>query len=114
VIPRCGSDKTILARTRQTGIGFGATLPKAKKSDESVETPAGGSSSSPGRPAEPKATLDDLDMEDLVSYGFIPEFVGRLPVIASLRALTQADLIRILCEPRNSLVKQYVWLRTLE
>lgn len=71
--------------------------------------PVSGSSLEPGRATEAKAVLDDLDTEDLVSYGFIPEFVGRLPVIASLRALTQADLMRILCEPRNSLVKQCVW-----
>ncbi|UCH34235.1 MAG: ATP-dependent Clp protease ATP-binding subunit ClpX [Armatimonadota bacterium] len=53
------------------------------------------------------ALLARIMPEDLLRYGFIPEFVGRLPVIATLSALSEADLVRILLEPRNALVKQY-------
>lgn len=44
---------------------------------------------------------------DLVKYGLIPEFIGRIPVVASLKSLLVEDLVRILVEPKNSLVKQY-------
>lgn len=46
-------------------------------------------------------------MIDLVKYGLIPEFIGRIPVVASLKSLLVEDLVRILVEPKNSLVKQY-------
>src|SRR5690606_15314225 len=59
-------------------------------------------------------TLKDLEPEDLVRYGLIPEFVGRLPVIATLDELDTAALVRILKEPRNSLVKQYAKLFEME
>jgi ATP-dependent Clp protease ATP-binding subunit ClpX len=51
--------------------------------------------------------LKEVEPDDLLKYGFIPEFIGRLPVIATLSELTKEDLIRILVEPKNSLVKQY-------
>jgi ATP-dependent Clp protease ATP-binding subunit ClpX len=52
-------------------------------------------------------TLADVRPEDLLKYGLIPEFVGRLPVIGTLYDLDEEDLVRILVEPRNSMVKQY-------
>ena len=51
--------------------------------------------------------LADLEPEDLIKFGLIPEFVGRLPVVATLEDLDEAALIRILTEPKNSLIKQY-------
>ena len=51
--------------------------------------------------------LQNVQPEDLLKYGLIPEFVGRLPVISTLRSLTEGDLVRILTEPKNALVKQY-------
>lgn len=51
--------------------------------------------------------LPYVESEDLIKYGFIPEFVGRLPVVATLNGLDESDLVRILTEPRNALVKQY-------
>jgi len=51
--------------------------------------------------------LDDLEPEDLVKYGLIPEFVGRLPVISNLHELDESALVRILKEPKNALVNQY-------
>ena len=83
-----GLDKIIDNRGRGTSIGFGA---KVKSNDE--------------------RTLSDLikklEPEDLIKYGLIPEFVGRMPVIATLQNLNEKSLIRILKEPKNSLLKQY-------
>ena len=83
-----GLDKIIDNRGRGTSIGFGA---KVKSNEE--------------------RTLSDLikklEPEDLIKYGLIPEFVGRMPVIATLQDLSEKSLIRILKEPKNSLLKQY-------
>jgi ATP-dependent Clp protease ATP-binding subunit ClpX len=83
-----GLDKIIDNRGRGTSIGFGA---KVKINEEK--------------------TLSDLikklEPEDLIKYGLIPEFVGRMPVIATLQDLDEKSLIRILKEPKNSLLKQY-------
>jgi len=54
-----------------------------------------------------KPTYDMVEPDDLISYGIIPELIGRLPVIASLSEITQEDMVRILTEPKNSLVRQY-------
>lgn len=56
---------------------------------------------------EKKPTFDMVEPDDLVHYGLIPELVGRLPIIASLNEITEDDMVRILTEPKNSLVKQY-------
>jgi len=56
---------------------------------------------------EAKPTYDMVEPDDLVQYGLIPELVGRLPIIASLSEITEDDMVRILTEPKNSLVKQY-------
>ncbi len=56
---------------------------------------------------EPDAILGHVQPEDLLKYGLIPEFVGRLPVISTLRSLDEEDLVRILTEPKNALVRQY-------
>jgi ATP-dependent Clp protease ATP-binding subunit ClpX len=83
-----GLDKIIDSRGRGSSIGFGA---KVKSNEE--------------------RTLSDLikklEPEDLIKYGLIPEFVGRMPVIATLQDLDEKSLIRILKEPKNSLLKQY-------
>jgi ATP-dependent Clp protease ATP-binding subunit ClpX len=83
-----GLDKIIDNRGRGTSIGFGA---KVKINEEK--------------------TLSDLikklEPEDLIKYGLIPEFVGRMPIIATLQDLDEKSLIRILKEPKNSLLKQY-------
>ena len=56
---------------------------------------------------EQQPTYDMVEPDDLVSYGLIPELVGRLPIIASLSEITEDDMVRILTEPKNSLIKQY-------
>jgi len=56
---------------------------------------------------EQKPTLDMVEPDDLVHYGLIPELIGRLPIIASLSEISEEDMVRILTEPKNSLVKQY-------
>ena len=81
-------DKVIARRIGSNGIGFGASI-QSKSKGESSELFA--------------QTLP----EDLVNYGLIPEFIGRLPVVSAVHQLTRNDLITILTEPRNALVKQF-------
>lgn len=83
-----GLDKVIRARTEKGGIGFGADVKSTDRKDINK-------------------VLQDVEPEDLVKYGLIPEFVGRLPVVATLDELNEAALIQILTEPKNALVKQY-------
>jgi ATP-dependent Clp protease ATP-binding subunit ClpX len=91
-----GLDKVIRNRSEKGGIGFGAEV---KSKDETRNF---------------GETLSDLQPEDLVQYGLIPEFVGRLPVIATLEELDAEALIRILTEPRNALTKQYAKMFEME
>jgi ATP-dependent Clp protease ATP-binding subunit ClpX len=63
---------------------------------------------------EKKPTFDMVEPDDLVGYGLIPELVGRLPIIASLSEISEADMVRILTEPKNSLVKQYKKLFSID
>ena len=91
-----GLDKVIRNRSEKGGIGFGAEV---KSKDETSNF---------------GETLADLQPEDLVQYGLIPEFVGRLPIIATLEELDAEALIRILTEPRNALTKQYAKMFEME
>lgn len=63
---------------------------------------------------EQKTTFDMVEPDDLVSYGLIPELVGRLPIIASLNEITEDDMVHILSEPKNSLIKQYKKLFSID
>jgi ATP-dependent Clp protease ATP-binding subunit ClpX len=83
-----GLDKIIEQRIGQKGLGFGADV--RSKVEKSVGE-----------------TLLQVQPDDLIKYGMIPEFVGRLPVVASLHELGEDDLVRILLEPKNSLTRQY-------
>ncbi len=83
-----GLEKVIQNRSEKSGIGFGATV--HTKSEKRVSE-----------------VFRDVEPEDLIKFGLIPELVGRLPVVATLGELTDDALIRILTEPRNALVKQY-------
>ncbi len=91
-----GLEKVIRNRSEKVGIGFGASL--AKRDD----------SKSVG------ALLREVEPEDLIKFGLIPEFVGRLPVVATLEELDEAALVQILTEPRNALTKQYQKLFRME
>ena len=91
-----GLDKVVLDRTSKGGIGFSA---KVKAPDDNR---AFGD------------VIKDIEAEDLVKYGLIPEFVGRLPVIATLEELNEDALVRILTEPKNALTKQYTKLFEME
>jgi len=83
-----GLDRIIESRIRQTAIGFGAQIePKSKRSLSE--------------------SLSHVMPQDLLKYGMIPEFIGRLPIIVPLDPLDEADLVRILVEPKNALVRQY-------
>jgi len=84
-----GLDKVIEQRTNKVSIGFSANV-----NNQSIVKPIA-------------SNIDDLEPEDLVRYGLIPEFVGRLPVISNLHELDQNALVRILKEPKNALVNQY-------
>jgi ATP-dependent Clp protease ATP-binding subunit ClpX len=92
-----GLEKIIRERTEKSGIGFMAPI---KDSDTLC--------------AEESTVLRQVEPEDLIRYGLIPEFIGRLPVAATLEALDEAALIKILTEPRNALVKQYKRLFEME
>ena len=87
-----GLDKVIRDRTDKTGIGFSAEVNAAN--DKEVV----------------KMNIDNVEPEDLVKFGLIPEFVGRLPVISTLHELDEDALVRILQEPKNALVNQYKYL----
>lgn len=83
-----GLDKVIRSRTEKGGIGFGVDVKSHTRKDMNK-------------------VLQQVEPEDLVKFGLIPEFVGRLPVVATLEELNEAALIQILTEPKNALVKQY-------
>jgi ATP-dependent Clp protease ATP-binding subunit ClpX len=90
-----GLDEIIKRRLGKGSIGFGAEIKQTRNLTLGE-------------------ILSQVQPEDLIKYGFIPEFVGRLPVIATLDELTVDDLVRILIEPKNSVVKQYQKLLEME
>ena len=87
-----GLDKVIRNRTDKTGIGFSAEVKPANDKEQA------------------KVSIENVEPEDLVRFGLIPEFVGRLPVISTLHELDEDALVRILQEPKNALVNQYKYL----
>src|SRR5581483_5594286 len=91
-----GLEKVITSRSEKSGIGFGAEI-KSRADQRKVGD-----------------VLRSVEPEDLIKYGLIPEFVGRLPVIAILDELDEKALIQILTEPKNALVKQYQRLLKFE
>lgn len=91
-----GLEKVIRDRSEKSGIGFNASV-RSKDGGKKVGE-----------------TLMEVEPEDLVRFGLIPEFVGRLPVIATLAELDEDALIQILTEPKNSLTKQYARLFEME
>jgi ATP-dependent Clp protease ATP-binding subunit ClpX len=91
-----GLDKVIQERSERSSIGFSATV---KSPDDTKNT---------------GDIIKNVETEDLVKYGLIPEFVGRLPVIATLTELDEAALVQILTEPKNALTKQYQKLFDME
>jgi len=91
-----GLDQIIRDRSEKSGIGFGAQV--HSKGDTSFMS----------------EYLANLEPEDLVRYGLIPEFIGRLPIIATLKELDEEALVTILTQPKNALVKQYQRLLKLD
>ncbi len=91
-----GLEKVIQSRTEKTGIGFQAEIRSRSSARQTGEV------------------LRHVEPEDLIKYGLIPEFVGRLPVVAILDELDERALIQILTEPKNALAKQYQKLLKLE
>ena len=91
-----GLDKVIQERSEKGGIGFSAQV-KGKDQRKSVGE-----------------TLQDVEPEDLIKYGLIPEFVGRLPVVATLSELDEDALVEILTQPKNAVTKQYAKLFDME
>ncbi len=91
-----GLEKVIQNRTTRSGIGFGAEV-RSKENSKDVT-----------------ALLRDVEPEDLIKFGLIPELIGRLPVIATLEELDEAALMTILTQPKNALTKQYARLFEME
>ena len=91
-----GLEKVIRDRSEKGGIGFGAQV-NSKASQKSIGE-----------------TLLQVEPSDLIGYGLIPEFIGRLPVIATLQELDREALVNILVKPKNALVKQYQALLAME
>ena len=91
-----GLDKVIQNRSDKTGIGFGAQVKSREEKQEFGEI------------------IADVEPEDLIGYGLIPEFIGRLPVVATLQELDEDALISILTEPKNAITKQYRKLFEME
>ncbi|WP_166255576.1 ATP-dependent Clp protease ATP-binding subunit ClpX [Marinobacter salicampi] len=91
-----GLDKVIQARSERSSIGFSASVVSQEDRKNTGEI------------------IKDVETEDLVKYGLIPEFVGRLPVVATLTELDEEALIQILTEPKNALTKQYQKLFDME
>ncbi|MCG2634584.1 MAG: ATP-dependent Clp protease ATP-binding subunit ClpX [Gammaproteobacteria bacterium] len=91
-----GLEKIIRSRLEQGGIGFAAEIKQSENQQKTGEV------------------LAQTEPHDLMKYGLIPEFIGRLPVMATLHELDEESLVRILTEPRNALVKQYQRLFEME
>ncbi|MDR0661915.1 MAG: ATP-dependent Clp protease ATP-binding subunit ClpX, partial [Holosporales bacterium] len=90
-----GLEKIIAARGQQTSIGFGAQVSSLEE-------------------RETEDIFQKVEPEDLLKFGLIPEFVGRLPIVATIPGLNKKALVRILTEPKNALVKQYKCLFEME
>ena len=90
-----GLEKVIEGRKESSGIGFGATV-KSKQERSLTQV------------------FSEVEPEDLIKFGLIPELVGRMPVVATLSELTEEALVQILTEPKNALVKQYAMLLAME
>ncbi len=91
-----GLEKIIRARSEKSGIGFGADV-SSKENRKDIAM-----------------VLRDVQPEDLIKFGLIPEFVGRLPVVATLSELDEAALIEILTQPKNALIKQFQKMFSME
>jgi ATP-dependent Clp protease ATP-binding subunit ClpX len=91
-----GLEKIIQNRSEKGGIGFGAEVTSKDDSKNIGQL------------------LEDVEAQDLIHFGLIPEFVGRLPVVATLEELDEASLVRILVEPKNAITKQYKKLLAME
>jgi ATP-dependent Clp protease ATP-binding subunit ClpX len=91
-----GLDRIIRARSEKSGIGFGAEVSSRDNRKDITKV------------------LRDVQPEDLIKYGLIPEFVGRLPVVATLEELEEAALIQILTQPKNALLKQFQKMFAME
>jgi ATP-dependent Clp protease ATP-binding subunit ClpX len=90
-----GLDKVIRSRSEKGGIGFGAEVKSRDASNVSE-------------------VLKQVEPEDMIKFGLIPELIGRLPVIATLQELDEEALVQILIEPKNALIKQYHKLFAME
>jgi ATP-dependent Clp protease ATP-binding subunit ClpX len=90
-----GLEKIIASRGKGSSIGFGADVREKDDHDR-------------------KDIFNQVEPEDIIKFGLIPELVGRIPVIAPLEGLTEKDLVRILSEPKNSIIKQYQKLFALD
>ncbi|BGP33707.1 ATP-binding protein [Rhodotorula toruloides] len=119
-----GLEKIIQSRLAKGSIGFTSRI--APTPSQSINSPDSATTFSPSNPStflsgtsgkgadgkqqDLSHLLDQCEPDDLALFGLIPEFIGRIPITAALKTLTEADLLRVLQEPKNALVKQYTEL----
>jgi ATP-dependent Clp protease ATP-binding subunit ClpX len=108
-----GLDKIVGRRKRQKYLGFGAASneePNRRRAtlmELNDQSPTDHGEQVHEENKERDRLLQECEARDLIEFGMIPEFVGRLPVIVSFESLTEDMLVKILCEPRNALIPQY-------
>ena len=95
-----GLEKIIERRLGGRSMGFHARLPEARRPTTGISAPHG--------------LFAEVEPEDLLAFGLIPEFIGRLPVVTALHALTEEDLMHVLTEPKNAMTKQFAKLLAME
>ena len=107
-----GIDRIIERRLGRRSIGFGSQAPEPPAGRQTPEVPPPGSDRGTRRPDD--ALVHQVEPEDLLGFGFIPEFIGRLPVVTALDELDEAQLAEVLTRPRNALTRQFARLLALD
>ena len=108
-----GLQRLVTERKKDATLGFDAPIPRPQAQAAGEAANAAAALSASASDAASDAQLNsgtNVQVEDMINYGFLPEFVGRFPVLAKLSALTQEQMVHVMTTPRNALLKQYVAL----
>ncbi|KAK9470176.1 ClpX, ATPase regulatory subunit [Dipodascopsis tothii] len=96
-----GLDKVIRNRVSKNSMGFNAII-REDEEEQLAQSPRATTNE-----LEKRSVLEQVETQDLATYGLIPELIGRVPIVCTLSGLTESDLLRVLTEPKNALVRQY-------